>query len=243
MAPRAKAHWAGKVVGAGLLASSGCTDLFGFQWATSEVECLQDSDCPVNLVCMSRTCVGADAGPEGGMDDASADARLHDAAKPDAEPIDDAASAMDLQLPPSSDSGSEGSLDDATSDAGCSHLVLFGGATESGVLGDTWIWDGVSWSQGDVDAGDPDSSAPPGRQGAAMSSTCGLAVLAGGLGIEDGGTGIALADAWQWNGATWLPSAAPPSRNYAAAATLGTTAVLFGGEHSLLDTQFAKGDL
>jgi hypothetical protein len=42
---------------AGLLISAGCTDLFGFQGATSVVQCVQDSDCQGNLMCTSaHTC-------------------------------------------------------------------------------------------------------------------------------------------------------------------------------------------
>ena len=65
-------------------------------------------------------------------------------------------------------------------------IVLFGGFT-----GDTWSWDGVAWSQHSVPH-------PPAREGAAMASLGGQAVLFGGyvpvIEMSDFG------DTWNWNG-------------------------------------------
>jgi len=249
------ARWAVFVCNAGLLIGAGCTDLFGFQGAESVVECLNDSDCPMNLTCISGTCaVRKDAGSTNQVSDATTEDATLDVApesegQSDSKP-GDGPSESDVQTtsdsPPQdgmNDTGSEvGSDEMSDGPSGCSalqpssRLLLFGGFGASGPLGDTWIWDGVSWTQ-QGDAGAPDASGPPARVGAAMGSACRVAVLAGGLGTGGGGD-IPLADAWQWDGATWLPSsAAPPSRNYAAAATLGATLALFGGEDSTYTPQ------
>ncbi|MEM7205333.1 MAG: hypothetical protein AAF628_34070 [Planctomycetota bacterium] len=85
--------------------------------------------------------------------------------------------------------------------------VLFGGY-RSGDLGDTWEWDGVSWTHRIV-------SGPVGRyaQGLAYDSHRRVTVMFGGArGIY---FSSALADTWEWDGNTWRAivfAASPPPR-------------------------------
>ncbi len=111
-------------------------------------------------------------------------------------------------------------------DAATGQVVLFGGmGTSHGDLGDTWIWNGSSWTSG--------ASGPSARHGAAMAydAALGEVILFGG----DSG-GAEESDTWAWNGTSWTqlsPSGTPPGRDSAAMAydaTLGEV-VLFGGEN------------
>jgi hypothetical protein len=104
--------------------------------------------------------------------------------------------------------------------------VLFGGASDgyaSDSLGDTWIWNGSSWSQ-------YDGPGPPARSFAAMAPLAGTLVLFG------GGTGTFaetyLSDTWTWSQVGWTRQTGPgPSaRSNASIATLGNVVVLYGGE-------------
>jgi N-acetylneuraminic acid mutarotase len=100
-------------------------------------------------------------------------------------------------------------------------VVLFGGADSQGTpFGDTWTWDGSSWT-------DANPSGPPARSSAAIASLGGKAVLFGGAGASG-----ALDDTWTWDGASWskLDVAGPSARDSAVMAPLGGTLVLFGGE-------------
>src|SRR5436309_145576 len=75
-------------------------------------------------------------------------------------------------------------------DSARGRVVLFGGSG----LGDTWEWDGTSWTQ-------RASSGPPPRYKHAMAydSARGRVVLFGG----DGAAGPYLADTWEWDGTAW----------------------------------------
>ena len=75
--------------------------------------------------------------------------------------------------------------------------LLFGGMTATGaLLGDTWEWDGSAWLL-------ISSTGPSPRLGHAMAydAARGRVVLTGGV-VPDVST-AALADAWEWDGATW----------------------------------------
>jgi hypothetical protein len=107
-------------------------------------------------------------------------------------------------------------------------VVLFGGInTSSQILGDTWTWNGTTWTQ------QAPAASPPARYGASMAydAATGTAVLFGG----DNQKGCAqLGDTWSWDGTTWTqqaPAASPPARYEAAMAydAATGTAVLFGG--------------
>jgi hypothetical protein len=85
-------------------------------------------------------------------------------------------------------------------------VVLFGGqdGTSSNVvpLGDTWEWDGTSWTR--VGQGAPGPSA---RMGTAMAydAARGRIVLFGGLDAARNN----LQDTWEWDGEAWLRRTAP----------------------------------
>ncbi len=87
--------------------------------------------------------------------------------------------------------------------------VLFGGVAWSGVsthvAGDTWEWDGATWTPRSP------SLSPSPRSGHAMSydAARGLVVLFGGADSSGG-----LRDTWEYDGATWMqraPAASPPA--------------------------------
>jgi hypothetical protein len=115
-------------------------------------------------------------------------------------------------------------------------LFLFGGSGEqpSGridapgdfyavMFGDTWVWDGSSWTEGYT------PRSPPINLGV-MATLAGRVVLFGGE-VADG-TAAAIDETWTWDGAVWTkakPAQSPPARYSAAASTLGGTIVLFGG--------------
>jgi hypothetical protein len=118
-------------------------------------------------------------------------------------------------------------------------VLLFGGATShttpdghnpSTTLGDTWLWNGRSWRQLDVEG-------PPARSAAmaAYDPVRQVAVLFGGSGPEGAGQGLYFQDTWTWDGARWQlqhPTHMPNPRMRAGMAfdeRNGLT-VMFGGE-------------
>jgi len=100
-------------------------------------------------------------------------------------------------------------------------VVLFGG----GGLADTWEWDGSTWTE------QKPAQSPPGRNGAVAATLNGKVVLFGGdVGMDE--SAAQANDTWEWDGSTWTeqsPATSPPAREYAVAATVGNTVVLFGG--------------
>jgi hypothetical protein len=98
--------------------------------------------------------------------------------------------------------------------------VLFGGSARGpgstqrqGVLDDTWLWNGHSWSPAHV------KTSPAGRMSASMGDDIGPeglgdTVLFGGIGLRS-----TFADTWSWNGSDWLllRPASPASARSAAA--------------------------
>lgn len=105
--------------------------------------------------------------------------------------------------------------------------VLFGGYTYDGLIvyGDTWVWDGNSWTERDVPG-------PLARVGHTMvyDECRGVVVLFGG---ESTNAGAKLGDTWEWNGSAWTPQniSGPSPRAYHAMAydTDRSKTVLFGG--------------
>lgn len=117
-----------------------------------------------------------------------------------------------------------------------------GTGTAATLLGDTWTWDGSTWSS--VAA----PTDPPARTAAAAAwdPVHDQTVLFGGSASTDG-TGTPLADTWTWNGAAWspaAPAASPPPR--AGAALAGDPdaggAVLVGGSAPGAPTSGAAAD-
>ena len=124
----------------------------------------------------------------------------------------------------------------AAYDTSMGTVVLFGGSDSSGhSLGDTWIWDGVTWSQ----------QFPPVSPPARDCSTAGMAydpvsgpVLFGGYSASTSGYGgVPLGDTWVWDGftKTWeesFPASSPsPRRAPLAFDPISGNVVLFGGDN------------
>ncbi|MBI1849031.1 MAG: hypothetical protein HYR85_01675 [Planctomycetes bacterium] len=113
-------------------------------------------------------------------------------------------------------------------DSSRGRTVLFGGtnATQDNVLGDTWEWDGTTWTQF-VPATSP--SARNGHQ-LAYDSARGRTVLFGGIDA----IGTASTETWEWDGTNWIlasPATSPPGRylhGMAYDSARGRT-VMFGG--------------
>ena len=108
-------------------------------------------------------------------------------------------------------------------DAARQRVVLFGGYS----LGDTWSWDGATWTQRTP------AASPPARYGHAMAydAVRQRVVLFGGA---DTGDGRRLSDTWEWDGATWtkrMPVTSPQARDSLAMAydAARQRVVLFGG--------------
>jgi len=111
-------------------------------------------------------------------------------------------------------------------DAAHHSVVLFGGLAGQTVLGDTWSWDGSTWS-----AHQGLSVSPPARQGGAMAydEARHQVLLFGGVGASG-----SLNDTWVWDGTAWQelrPSHSPSARDGATMVfdpALGSV-ILFGG--------------
>ena len=102
-------------------------------------------------------------------------------------------------------------------------VVLFGGIgdLQSGLLADTWEWDGAQWTELTP------AVSPPARTGGTLAydEHRHVNVLFGGYETND---------TWEWDGATWterLPATSPSARGHAATAYFGGAhaVVLFGG--------------
>jgi len=120
-------------------------------------------------------------------------------------------------------------------DAANGTVVLFGGDIRNGdggfgiYLGDTWTWNGVTWTQ------QFPASAPAARGTSciAYDTSLGRVVLFGGSSDYDSAQG--RNDTWAWNGETWteiFSAARPPARWVAAMDfdPLSKGLVLFSGE-------------
>ena len=73
-------------------------------------------------------------------------------------------------------------------------LVLFGGSKGLTSMGDTWTWDGASWTALGVNG-------PAARNSAVVVALAGTMFLFGG----DPSQGTSFTDSWTWNGAAWSP--------------------------------------
>jgi cysteine-rich repeat protein len=132
-------------------------------------------------------------------------------------------------------------------------VVLFGGQLKVGgelvasLFGDTWIWDGATWSPRAVSTQVPLSRIDPAL---VYDPARGRVVLFGGTEVLN----LAFAtvnDTWEWNGASWMPAVSttlPTSRSDTAIAADGAHLVVFGGStivggfrHDLGDTWVSSG--
>lgn len=107
-------------------------------------------------------------------------------------------------------------------------VVLYGGSSDAGgPWWDTWIWDGVSWSE--VALGEPNPG-PRSDHAMAYDPVSGMVLLWGGR-LESGPLPV---DTWGWDGAQWqqLGVVGPPGRLLPAMSTDPTCerVLMFGGE-------------
>lgn len=118
-------------------------------------------------------------------------------------------------------------------DSGRARYVLFGGRGTSTTanLGDTWEWDGTTWTQ------ITPATSPSPRQWAAMTYdlTLGKSVLFGGN-INLGGTSY-VGDTWTWDGTNWTqlsPTTSPSirGRGFFSYDPTRLHAIYYGGRNS-----------
>lgn len=113
-------------------------------------------------------------------------------------------------------------------DQATGQMILFGGQSNSGLINDTWNWNGTTWTQLFP------STSPPARFGASMAfdQSTGQLILFGG----QPSSGF-FGDTWSWDGTTWtqlFPATSPPARTVASMAFDPATGqlILFGGFNS-----------
>jgi hypothetical protein len=118
-------------------------------------------------------------------------------------------------------------------DATTGTVVLFGGDNGSqAYLGDTWTWDGVTWTR----QLPPMPPPPRAYNGMTFDAATGTILLFGGLAGKIG-SGDVLNDTWEWNGKTktWthlFPASSPSPRRTTIAYDGATgNVVLFGGDN------------
>lgn len=118
----------------------------------------------------------------------------------------------------------------AAYDPNSGKMLLFGGegAGVDEVLGDTWLWDGLtqSWQSLGTLPG------PSARAGAQIAYDGDQLVLFGGYSLSGGGVRSPLGDTWLWDGNAWSqvsPLNSPPPMYFGGAAYDGQTAVIIGG--------------
>ncbi|OXM84500.1 cadherin-like beta sandwich domain-containing protein [Paenibacillus rigui] len=108
-------------------------------------------------------------------------------------------------------------------------VLLFGGEGQSGVLNDTWLWDGVNAKWEQVTG----LSASPAARGGAMLATDGTQLILFGGYAGSGNAKTPLGDTWLWDGTAWTqaqPAQSPPAAYGGQMAYDGHTAVLYGGD-------------
>jgi len=118
-----------------------------------------------------------------------------------------------------------------TYDAERGVVLLFGGADARSVLGDTWTWDGATWTRVATE-GPPPRTFPV----LVFDAAHGQAILFGGrrvlFGTESDRLTV-LGDTWSWNGTAWrqVAGSGPPARAEAASAydARRRRVVVFGG--------------
>ena len=128
------------------------------------------------------------------------------------------------------------SLASLSHDAARGECVLFGGAGQCfafscPTLADTWTFDGTNWTQRAV-------AGPAARHSAAMAYDAQRArvVLLGGQGGCAPACSTNFSDCHEWDGAQWVPGAAPAPRLHGAAMAYdppGARCLIFGGATSI----------
>lgn len=99
--------------------------------------------------------------------------------------------------------------------------MLFGGTPGTGGLGDTWVWDGTTWTPG---VGE-EAAAPSPRHGSVMFSLGDAAILFGGYASAN------LGDTWRYQDGAWTalsPTRSPTPRAEVCATSLAGRELLVG---------------
>jgi hypothetical protein len=124
-------------------------------------------------------------------------------------------------------------------------VVLFGGADESKVLGDTWEWDGAKWTRVSITGPEPRTF-----PAMAYDSIRRRMVLFGGNRVLFGRTvdeNVYLNDTWEWDGQKWIQIkvSGPAPRSEAAMVFDGKRGriILFGGYYRTKEGVIRRGDM
>lgn len=122
-------------------------------------------------------------------------------------------------------------------DPGSGKVLMFGGEGQSGVLGDTWLWNGIDakWEQLTGLA-----TSPSARGGAQLAYDGEQLVLFGGY-TGSGNSKTPLGDTWLWDGTAWTkaqPAQSPPAAYSGQMAYDGSTAVLYGGDSGAVTVSY-----
>jgi len=137
------------------------------------------------------------------------------------------------RLPATSPSARQGAA--LAHDSARGRAVLFGGLNDfmGNPVGDTWEWDGATWTQLFP------ATSPPARDsaGLAFDATRSRVVLFGGWSCPHHGGCTYFGDTWEWDGIAWtqrFPATSPPARGGHVLAYDGhrRRVVLFGGRGS-----------
>lgn len=112
-----------------------------------------------------------------------------------------------------------GTTPDGSTSSGPSKILLFGGSNASGLLADTWEWDGSSWTQKSASGG---PSARSGSAGALIGSSI---FLYGGNDAT-----AAQADTWRWDGNGWtqVSVTGPRASSQIFGSSTGSSMIVFG---------------
>lgn len=98
---------------------------------------------------------------------------------------------------------------DLAYDAARQRIVLYGGSTDSGLIGDTWTFDGVVWERGSPGVTPP----PRASHTMAYDAARQRVVMFGGVRL-----GAPLDETWEWDGADWTHrtdhTSRPPARRW-----------------------------
>ena len=120
-------------------------------------------------------------------------------------------------------------------------IVLFGGQGASGLLGDTWEWDGLTWTPVTFPA---QMALPAARKDAVLvwDGNAQRLVLQGGNGGETGN------DTWEYDGKQWFrrnPARLPNAKSQMMAAwdPIGQRVVMFGGSSGPAGWEYKAGIL
>jgi hypothetical protein len=129
---------------------------------------------------------------------------------------------------PESQPGSDAARTDSAA-PGATHVLLFGGldANGNGVLGDTWDWDGTTWTEITPTAG----VSPLPRAWPAGAALDGKVVMFGGEKcLLPPPSDCDVGDTWTFSGSTWTQQSVvgPAAYHGALASTLGSNVVLWG---------------